>query len=85
MDGDLNRSPRWDRASADLGNAAEDRGIEITRATFIANADGHIFQNDKASLVPQGLAVHSPLTYGAITVFAIKIIHARYLTIFRKL
>ena len=75
IDGDLEGSLRRDRAAADLGHAAEDRGVEIPRPAPVADADGHVFQDDEAPLVPQRLAIDSPLTYGAVTVFARKIIH----------
>ncbi len=71
---------RRDDTTADLGNAAEDRGVEIARATGVANANRHIFQDDKVPLVPQRLPIDSPLTDGAVTVLASKTVHLRHLT-----
>ena len=81
IDGNFDGSLRRDGATANFGDAAEDRGVEIARAAFVANADRHIFQDDKASFVPQRLASNSPLTHCAVTVFTSKIIHASHLVL----
>ena len=78
--GDFECPLRRDCTTSDLRDAAEDRGVEISRATDIANADGDIFEDDKASLVPQRLSIDSPLADGSGTVLARKIIHVRRLT-----
>ena len=84
LDRDFQRSLRGDRATTDLGDATEDGGIEIACAAFVANADRHIFQDDKCSLVPKRLTIDSPVADSAVTVFAGKTIHAAHLTGFRK-
>src|SRR5882672_2545204 len=50
LKGDFEGPLSRDSTPSNLGDAAEDRGMEITRATDIANADGNIFEDDKASL-----------------------------------
>ena len=74
-DGDFQGAVAGRRAAADFGLAAEDRGVEITGAALVADADRHIFQDHETAFVTQRFPLDAPRLDLAPTVFAGEIVH----------
>jgi hypothetical protein len=79
IDGNCNCPRRRRCAATDLGDPAKDRCVKIACAALLTNADGHVFEDDKTTLMPQRFVCHAALTHGAVTVFAGKVVHAQQL------
>src|SRR5438105_1907857 len=65
----------WIRAPPDLGDTAQNGGVKIPRATFVANADGHVFKDDKTTFVAQRFALDATFAHCPITAFARETVH----------
>jgi hypothetical protein len=59
---------------ADFGYPSEDRGIEVPRPAFVADADWNVLQNHEAPFVPQRFPFDAARLDPSATVFAGEIV-----------